>query len=177
MKRQRRIADPLAPLLPVARVAAVGLVAAGACLVAVHVVPTTASTSRGAASAPPDTAAAKLVVIPQFAEDGTDQAAVSTTVTDRAEIARVAEIINALPLAPTGVFNCPMDVGGGLELDFEAADSAVVEQVSMHATGCGGTSIVISGEQQPRRASSFITIQQIASVLGTHWQLVPPLVG
>lgn len=173
-KRQRRTADPLAPLLPVARVAAVGLVAVGACLVAVHVVP--APTAADAASAQPDTSAAKLVVFPQFAESGR-QTAVSATITDRAEIARVAEIINALPPAPTGVFNCPIDVGGGLDLDFEAAGGAVIEQVSLHATGCGGTSITIKGEPQPQRASGLSTIHEIEGVLGTNWQLIPLPLG
>jgi hypothetical protein len=159
----------------VARVAAVGLVAAGACLLAVHVVP--APASADVASALPDVGAAKLVVIPQFTESGAEQTAISATITDRAEITRVAEIVNTLPPAPTGIFNCPIDIGGGLDLDFETADGAVIKQVSLHATGCGGTSIVINGEQQPRRASDRSTIQQIQSVLGTNWQIIRPLPG
>ncbi|HWG27187.1 hypothetical protein [Actinospica sp.] len=173
MKRQRRTTDPLAPLLPVVRVAAVGLVAAGGSLVAVHALDAPASAQLGA-TAP--TSAAKLVAIPRYAEQA-KRTTSSATITGHAKIARVAAIINALPPAPTGAFSCPADFGGGLELDFESTGGAVLEQVSMDASGCGGTSVTINGARQPERSSSRDTIQQIQGILGTNWQLLPTLPG
>jgi hypothetical protein len=173
MKRQRRTTDPLAPLVPVVRVAAVGLVAAGGSLIAVHALDTPAS-AQPATTAPTNTA--KLVAIPRYAEQA-KRTTSSATVTDQAEITRVASIINALPPAPTGAFACPADFGAGLELDFESAGGTVLEQASMDASGCGGTSITINGARQPDRASSLGTIQQIQGILGTNWQLLPKLPG
>jgi hypothetical protein len=165
---KRRTADPLAPLLPVARIAAVGLVAAGGSLAAVTAL-------NDHASAEPVTTTAKLVAIPEYAQQA-ERTTSSATFTDQAKIDRVAEIINALPPAPTGVFHCPIDVGGGLELDFESGSGTLLEQASMHATGCGGTTITIGGTKSDR-ASGRDTIQEIQRVLGTNWQLVPTALG
>jgi hypothetical protein len=165
---KRRTADPLAPLLPVARIAAVGLVAAGGSLAAVSAV-------NDRTSAEPVTTAAKLIAIPEYAHKA-EPTTTSAILTDQAKIDRVAEIINALPPAPTGVFHCPIDVGSGLELDFESGSGTILEQASMHATGCGGTTITI-GASRSDRASSRDTIQEIQRILGTNWQLVPTVLG
>lgn len=170
MKRQRRTADPLAPLLPVARVAAVGLVVVGATLAAVHAVTSTASTQ------PPSTSAARLVAIPHYPSQ-IKQATSSATITDQAEIARVAQIVNTLPPAPTGAFSCPFDWGYTFELDFESSSGAVLEHVVMYPGGCGGASVTIDGERQPDRSSGLEPIQRIQGILGTHWQFTPPLPG
>jgi hypothetical protein len=160
--------DPLSPLVPVARVAAIGVVAAAGSLAAVHVV------ANPAASTTSPSIAAKLVATPKFPPYATHTTS-SATFTDPAEIAQVLAIINALPPAPTGVVSCPMDVGSGLRLDFESTDGTLVEQATMAASGCGGTTITINGEQQPAKASGRDTIQRIQRILGTSWQLAPVL--
>jgi hypothetical protein len=165
---KRRTTDPLALLLPVASLAAVGLVAACGSLAAVQAATTHASTQPA-----PATSATKLVAIPHYAQRA-KRTTSSSTITNQAEINRVAEIINTLPTAPTGIFDCPDEIGGGLELEFESADGTVVERASMAATGCGGTSITI-GSAQSERASGQDTIQQIQDIIGTHWQLIPSL--
>lgn len=175
---KRRMADPLAPLVPVARVTAVGLVAAAATLAATqgltgHVSPETAT---GPTPSPAATAITKLIAIPDYpGQAAHSSGSTSATITDQAEITRVAALINALPPAPTGVFNCPMDTGGGLTLDFESSSGTIVEQAVMAATGCGGTTITIAGKQSAR-ASGDDTIQRIQRILGTNWQvrLLPP---
>ena len=164
----KRRTDPLAPLLPVAHIAAVGLVAAGTTLAAVLAMNDRATTE-------PVAATTKLVAIPEYAQRG-ESTSDAATFTDQVKINRVADIVNALPPAPTGVFHCPMDDGAGLELDFESGSSAVLEHASMRATGCGGTTITIGGKQSSR-ASSRQTIQEIQQVLGTNWQLLPKTFG
>lgn len=163
---KRRLADPLTPLLPVARVAVVGLVAAAGALIAVH-----AAASPAPAHPSPTAAVRKLVATPSNPQLKT--ALAPMTITDQAEITRVADIINALPPAPTGVFNCPVDWGARLRLDFESSDGKVVEQVSMEAGGCGGTEITLNGTKQPNRASGLDTIKQVEAVFGANWQFTP----
>jgi hypothetical protein len=165
---KRRTADPLAPLLPVARIAAVGLVAAGGSLAAVLAI-------NNHTSAEPVTTTAKLVAAPEYARQ-VERTATSATFTDQAKIDRVAEIINGLPPAPTGAYACPADSGSGLKLDFESSSGTVLEEASMSATGCGGTTITIGGKQS-NRASSRETVQEIQQILGTNWQLVPTMPG
>lgn len=115
-------------------------------------------------------ATAKLVAIPEFPGSG-GRGGASVTLTDRAQINRVAQIINALPAQPLGTFSCPIDTGGGLELDFESSSGAALAQVQMKTGGCGGVFVTTDAKQQPALASSDLTVQQIQDVLGTHWQL------
>ncbi|MBR7830325.1 hypothetical protein KDK95_28745 [Actinospica sp. MGRD01-02] len=174
---KRRLADPLAPLVPVARVTAVGLVAAAATLAATQGLTTQVSSqpATGPTLSLASTAIAKLVAIPDYpGQSGRSSTSTSATVTDQTEIDRVATLINALPPAPTGIFNCPMDTGGGLTLKFESSSGTVVEQAVMAATGCGGTLITIAGKRMDR-ASGDDTIQQIQHILGTNWQLRLPM--
>ena len=119
-------------------------------------------------------AAAKLVATPGFPWPKSDNGA-PETFTDQSEISHVAQIINALPTIPLGTYSCPNDSGGGLSLDFESASGSVLVQVSLAASGCGGASVTTHGEQQPTLAAGAATIQQIQSVLGTHWQVAPTL--
>jgi hypothetical protein len=161
---KRRTVDPLAPLLPVARLAAVGLVAVGGTLAAVLAV-------DNHSSAEPVPTPSKLVAIPTYPPEvkGTTD---SATITNQAEINRIAAIINSLPLAPTGVFACPADFGGALTLDFESDTGTILEQATMHPTGCGSTTITIDGKKS-YRASDRGTVAEIQHILGTNWQLIP----
>jgi hypothetical protein len=167
---KRRLADPL---VPVARVTAVGLVAAAATLAATqglttHVSPQPAT---GLTPSSASTAIAKLVAIPDYPDQAARSSrSISATITEQTEINRVATLINNLPPAPTGVFNCLLDTGGGLTLKFESNSGTVVEQAVMDATGCGGTRITIAGKQSAR-ASGEDTIQQVQHILGTNWQV------
>ena len=181
MKR-RTTTDPLAPLLPVARMTAVGFVVVVATLAAVHVgtakpTPTLASdststtiaaTTRPAEETVP--AAAKLVAVPQIpGPDGRD--GTSATFTDQVEINRVAAIIDALPTRAPGTYSCPNDTGGGLQLNFESSGGTVLAQVEIRTSGCGGAYVTTHGTQQPGLSAGPETTQQIQDTLGTHWQL------
>jgi len=119
-------------------------------------------------------AAAKLVATPGFPWPKSDDGA-PATFTDQTEISHVAQIINALRTIPLGTYSCPNDSGGRLALDFESAGGTILAQVSLMASGCGGTLVKTHGEQQPELAGGASTIQQIQSVLGTHWQVTPTL--
>jgi len=161
------------------RLAAVGLVATAGALAAVQINGNAISTSPAASShvitAVDGTipVTAKLVAIPDF--PGTDDHSVSATVTDQAEISRVAQVLNALPAVPPGAYNCPMDTGAELELDFESAGGTALAQVTMSVTGCGFASVTVDGEKQTSRWGGRETVAKIKSILGTHWQLTPKL--
>ena len=161
------------------RLAAVGLVATAGALAAVQINGNAISTSPAASShvitAVDGTTPlwAKLVATPDF--PGSDDHSVSATVTDHAEIIRVAQILNALSTVPPGTYNCPMDNGAELDLDFESAGGTVLAQFKMSATGCGFVSVTIDGKQQTSRWGGRQAVAKIQSILGTHWQLTPKL--
>jgi hypothetical protein len=121
-------------------------------------------------------AAAKLVAVPDFPGPG-GRSGASATFTDQAEINRVAAIINALPTQPPGLFYCPADTGGGLELDFESSDGATLAQVEIRASDCGGVSVTTHGTRQPGLSSGIEALGKVQNVLGTHWQLAPVQTG
>jgi hypothetical protein len=72
-------------------------------------------------------------------------------VTDRSKIAKVAALINALPVRPVGeVFSCPVDMGTALGLTFRSAPGgAVLAEVDIKLGGCGGVDVTIGGASEP----------------------------
>lgn len=115
--------------------------------------------------------ATQIVATPTFPGLGA-RAADATTVTNPSEIAQVEKIINALPTQPLGTFNCPEDTGGSLGLTFESGTGARLAQVQIAASGCGSATVTAGGKQQPELAGSGPTVQQIQTIIGTHWQLM-----
>jgi hypothetical protein len=121
-------------------------------------------------------AAAKLVAVPDFPGHG-GRGGTPATYTDQAEIDRVAAIINALSAVPPGLFYCPADTGGSLELDFESGDGAKLAQVEIRASECGGVSVTTHGTRQPGLSSGIEALRKVQDVLGTHWQPAPVQTG
>lgn len=75
------------------------------------------------------------------------------TVTDPSLVAKTVDLVNGLPTAPVGVFNCPADFGRELVIDFYQggvgadATSPVAEAVDRMG-GCGGTVLSVRGGPQ-----------------------------
>lgn len=94
------------------------------------------------------------------------------TVTDPTLVAKTAALVDALPTAPVGVFNCPMDGGAELTIDFyrghgDTDGTAPAAVVVDRMGGCGGTLLsVLGGPQQVALAASS---QQILSLLKLAW--------
>ena len=115
-------------------------------------------------------AASQLIVVPTFGVDG-KQPAKEVTVTDPAEIARIEQIIDDLPKAPSGVFNCPLDNGAGMALDFEDAQNTTLADVVIGVRGCQRVQVSINGYNEPQLAGGGQAATQIQAVLGTDWDL------
>ncbi|TDT98755.1 hypothetical protein EDD99_6986 [Streptomyces sp. 846.5] len=89
-------------------------------------------------------------------------------VTDAGQVAKVVALVNALPTAPVGVFNCPADFGSELTVDFyrgsgggnDASPAAVVVD---RMTGCGGTELSVRGG--PQNVALADSGQQILDLL------------
>lgn len=118
-------------------------------------------------------AASQLIVVPTFAE-GSKQTAPEVTLTDPAEIARIEQVIDDLPKAPSGVFNCPFDNGAGLALDFEDAQSTTLADVVIGVMGCQRVQVSINGYNEPALSGGLQAAAQIQAILGTRWALIQP---
>ena len=116
--------------------------------------------------------AAKLVVTGQYSGGGigTPPSPVTVTLTDPARIASITKIVNSMQLV-NGIFNCPQDAGGGLLLTFETASGKTLATTDMSIGGCGFASLRIGSVREPALSGAPGAIQQIQSVLGTHWNL------
>ena len=74
---------------------------------------------------------------------------VKFTVTDPTKARELARAICALPRAPHGVLNCPLDIGGGYQLRFWVM-SRHLPLVTIDASGCRA----VNGAGRPRLALS-----------------------
>lgn len=94
--------------------------------------------------------------------------ATTRVVTDRTKIARVAAIVNALPLHPPGVYlPCPMDNGSGIGLTFQAADGTTLATVTLDTSGCHTVAVTVGGRDQPQLdATATGPVSELESILG-----------
>ncbi|MFC1440941.1 hypothetical protein ABUW04_22015 [Streptacidiphilus sp. N1-10] len=90
------------------------------------------------------------------------------TVTDPTLVAKTVALVNALPTAPVGVFNCPNDDGAELTLDFyqghgDTDGTSPAAVVVDRMGGCGGTLLSVRGG--PQGVALADSSQQILSLL------------
>ena len=93
-------------------------------------------------------------------------------VTDPATVARIAAVIDGLPLMPPpGTFaSCPYDTGQVVGLTFRATEGGpVLAQVTSEMTGCTKVSVVIHGKQMPALWHGNQMDQQVLKLAGIHW--------
>jgi hypothetical protein len=114
--------------------------------------------------------AAMLIVVPTFPL-GSKESAPEVTLTDAAEIARIEQVVNALPKAPAGRISCPFDNGAGMALDFEDAQNTTLADVVIGVHGCERVQVSINGYNEPALSGGQQAAAQIQAILGTHWDL------
>jgi hypothetical protein len=96
------------------------------------------------------------------------------TITDPAKVARIASVVNALPVFPPGAWHCPMDQGRAMRLTFKAAPAGpVLAVVTGEIAGCGGVAVTIGGKQLLELGDGFSMEQQVSAISGLHWPDFP----
>lgn len=91
------------------------------------------------------------------------------TITDPAVIARVAQLIDALPRADPGVRHCPAAFSTSLDLTFEATPHGpVAAKVNAAASGCREVSVTVHGTARPTLDGSDL-IDRLQSLLHVRW--------
>lgn len=118
---------------------------------------------------------AKVVVIAPILGNGPVNAdEVPVVITDPAKVAKIAAVVNALPLFPVGRMMCPMYRGPSMRLTFRAAaagpDLAVV---TANTTGCQTVGVSISGHQYPMLAGAGTMEKQVTTIAGVRWPGFP----
>jgi hypothetical protein len=98
------------------------------------------------------------------------------TVTDPAKVRRIAALLDALPLTPTGAYGCPAGRGdGALTLAFKAGAAATaLAVVTANLTGCAFINLTINGKQQPGigPGDGGLTLAAEAfKVVGLSWKI------
>lgn len=107
------------------------------------------------------------------------------TVTSAKRIRRIVALLDALPAAQPGVYNCPADFGIYVRLVFHARRGvAPLAVATIDAGGCRGVGLTIGGRPQPGLAGEGLPgtgsspkaslIQQLDSVLGVKLNTSPP---
>jgi hypothetical protein len=92
------------------------------------------------------------------------------TVTDPATVAKIAAVVDGLPLMPPGVFSCPFSNGEGLKLTFRATESGpVLAQVISQNNGCGTVTLTIGGKQMPALWGGGSMDKQVLKLAGINW--------
>lgn len=116
-------------------------------------------------------AAAKVVTIthlpgsePQPAGD------VPVTITDPAEVTRIAAIVDGLPVYPPGIMDCPLSDGSGMRLTFRATLSGpALAVVTAQAEGCPSVTVTIDGKPMPELGQAESLEQRVATIARLPW--------
>ncbi len=112
---------------------------------------------------------------PDRARERLDRA---VTVTDPAAVARIAALIDSLPLFPRGMFSCPADFGAAMLLTFRTRPGGpVVAVLRAEYNGCGIATLTIRGHEMPALSdctSSGQSLQQrVLAIAGISWPYSP----
>ena len=121
-------------------------------------------------------AAARMVTIAPLAGDlprATPDHQV--TITDPAQLARIAAVVNGLPsLPPFGFMECGPFPGPGMQLTFRAsAAGPVLAVVAARQELCPGVSLVIGGRRMPPLDDAETLFQRVMAIGGFHWADFP----
>jgi hypothetical protein len=92
------------------------------------------------------------------------------TITDPAQVARIAAVVDGLPVYPPGTFFCPADLGWGIKLTFRAGlNGPVVALVTGDESGCQAVSVVINGRRLLTLADGGSLESQVLKIAGARW--------
>ncbi len=95
-------------------------------------------------------------------------------ITDPATVARIAALVDGLPLFPPGVFSCPADFGGGTRLTFSASrNGPALAVVTVRDSGCAGVSLVVGGRSLPALSGGRDLQRQVLAIAGIRWPANP----
>jgi hypothetical protein len=93
------------------------------------------------------------------------------TVTDPAKVARIAAVVDGLPLFPPGTWSCPSDTGKGIKLTFRAwVRGPVLAVVTGDDAGCGGVSVTVGRRSMPALWHGAQLQQQVLAIAGIRWR-------
>jgi hypothetical protein len=97
------------------------------------------------------------------------------TVTDPAKVARIASVVDGLPVFPPGDFSCPADTGGQLRLTFRTSrHGPVVAQVTADYNGCRTVSVTINGAELPALSDFGGSLPaKVLAIAGVRWPYSP----
>jgi hypothetical protein len=119
-------------------------------------------------------ASAKVVTITPVRGIGPVTGARPVTITDPATVARIAAVIDSLPVFPPGSYNCGMDQGRGMRLTFRAAAGGpMLAVIQGDYGGCGTVSVTINGRPMPALGAALTMQQQVLAIAGVQWPGFP----
>ena len=99
----------------------------------------------------------------------------SVTITNPTAVARLAALIDGLPLFPPGTYSCPADFGTALVLTFRASPGGPALAVAtIELSGCEGIDLTVSDARQPSLGTpdaGRTVAAQALKIAGLHWRL------
>jgi hypothetical protein len=93
------------------------------------------------------------------------------TVTDPARVARIAAMVDGLPLYPDfDWIECGRGPGPGMRLTFRASTgSRPLAVVTANVQACSVVLVVVNGKQMPNLDGADTLFQQVMDIAGFHW--------
>jgi hypothetical protein len=97
------------------------------------------------------------------------------TITDPAQVSRIAAVVNALHVSPYGLAeSCPAFFGRSMRLTFRAApDGPPLAVVQGDTTGCDTVSFTADGHQLLTLIGASSMQKQVMAIAGIHWAGFP----
>jgi hypothetical protein len=97
------------------------------------------------------------------------------TITDQAQVRKIAAVVNALPVSPYSLAeSCPEFSGRSMRLTFRATpDGPPLAVVQGDTTGCGTVSFTANGHQLLTLIGALSMQKQVMAIAGIHWAGFP----
>ncbi len=122
-------------------------------------------------------AAAKVVTIAPVPGEGGGPVSASgqpVTITDPAKVARIAAVVDALPVFPVGRMSCPLLRAEAMQLTFKATPTgSALAVVTGDTTGCGTVAVSVHGQPMRTLGQARSMQQQVMTIAGLHWPGFP----
>lgn len=119
--------------------------------------------------------AAKIVTITRLPGSEPQPAGdVPVTITDPVTVARIAAIVDGLPVYPPGIVSCPLSDGSGMRLTFQATLSGpALAVVTAQTLGCPSVAVTIGGKPMPELGQAESLEQQVSTIANLRWPSGP----
>lgn len=115
-------------------------------------------------------ASARVVTIAASSGTVKEKTPAPVTITNAATVAKIASLVDGLPVSSPGERSCPLDLGKAVQMTFRAtAKGSPLAVVTADSGGCQNVNFTVGGKAQPALSNGGTAARQVLAAAGLHW--------